>query len=183
MRARAMVTAAMSVCVALGVGGCGPEKGGAGGAGDGASPSGDVSASAAPSAAASSEAPPAEPTGEQPGVQSKEGAIKRYEEYLRALGHEDIDTVCDIAGPAAKKAEDQGFGPCTSTFRFTFQMISPAQKTALKTATVDPGQVVEGASGKIDIPKEAIKAPATFGEDELGDSTLEYLKNNWYITG
>ncbi|WP_203557863.1 hypothetical protein [Streptomyces sp. S4.7] len=63
--------------------------------------------------------PPADPPAEQPAPNAPktvEGAIQRYEEFLHAVGREDIDTVCEVAGPAAKQAEDQGFGPCESTF-------------------------------------------------------------------
>ncbi|MFI6875299.1 hypothetical protein ACIBL6_17860 [Streptomyces sp. NPDC050400] len=87
-----------------------------------------------------------------------------------------------MAGPAAKQAEDEGFGPCTSTFVVTFQMIPPAKKKALRTATVDPLRVTMPTPDKAEIPTAAIKASVTFSEDELGDSTLEYLKNNWFIT-
>ncbi|MEU9790855.1 hypothetical protein AB0E27_09505 [Streptomyces sparsogenes] len=132
-----------------------------------------------------SEQPSDQPT-EQPTDQgaprTKEGAIRRYEEYLHAVGREDIKTVCDVGGPAAKKAEDEGFGPCTSTFLVTFQMISPTQKTALQTATVDPQKVVVRSPDKIDIPAGAVRASVTFSESEIGTSTLEYLKDNWYIT-
>ncbi|MEU5363947.1 hypothetical protein ABZ354_10725 [Streptomyces sp. NPDC005925] len=126
--------------------------------------------------------PPAEPSGPQPAPKTKEGAIERYEEYLHALGREDIDTVCEVAGPAAKQAEDQGFGPCRLTFAVVFHMISPTQKKALQTATVDPQRVVVQSPDKIEMPVESVRASVTFSENELGDSTLEYLKGEWYIT-
>ncbi|GAA0899566.1 hypothetical protein GCM10009574_084540 [Streptomyces asiaticus] len=97
-------------------------------------------------------------------------------------GREDIDTVCEIAGPAAKQAEDQGFGPCTSTFVITFQMIPPTQKKALQTATVDPERVVVRTPDKVDMPAESVRSSATFSESDLGTSTLEYIKGKWYIT-
>ncbi len=87
-----------------------------------------------------------------------------------------------MAGPAAKKAEDQGLGPCTSTYATVFQMISPAQKKALKTATVDPQRVTVRTPDKIEMPVAAVNASATFSESDLGSYTLEYLKNDWYIT-
>lgn len=126
--------------------------------------------------------PPADPSAEQPAPRTKEGAIQRYEEYLHALGREDIDTVCEVAGPAAKKAQGQGFGPCTSTYAVVFQMISPQQKTALRTATVDPQRVIVRTPDKVEMPVEAVKASATFSESDLGSYTLEYLKDAWYIT-
>ncbi|MFD9030840.1 hypothetical protein ACFVZW_06755 [Streptomyces sp. NPDC059567] len=126
--------------------------------------------------------PSAEPTGDQPAPRTKEGAIQRYEQYLHALGREDIDTVCEVAGPAAKKAQDQGLGPCTSTYAAVFQMISPAQKKALKTATVDPRRVAVRTPDKIEMPVEAVRSSATFSESDLGNYTLEYLANDWYIT-
>ncbi|MFE5485192.1 hypothetical protein [Streptomyces sp. NPDC056527] len=135
-----------------------------------------------PSVSARTDRPSAEPPGDQPAPRTKEGAIQRYEQYLHALGREDIDTVCEVAGPAAKKAQDQGFGPCTSTYAAVFQMISPAQKKALKTATVDPQRVAVRTPDKIEMPVEAVRSSATFSESDLGSYTLEYLANDWYIT-
>jgi hypothetical protein len=138
--------------------------------------------SAKPSVSDRTGTPSAEPTKDQPAPRTEERAIQRYEQYLHALGREDINTVCDVAAPAAKKAEDQGFGPCTSTYVAVFQMISPAQKKALQTATVDPQRVVVRTPAKIDMPVEAVRASATFSENDLGSYTLEYLKDDWYIT-
>jgi subtilisin family serine protease len=114
------------------------------------------------------------------GPESVDAAIARYEEFLHALGEEDIDTICEIAGPAAQIAEDEGFGPCEQTFQIVFDMISPEQKAALRTATVDPDQVVRGAD-EVEIPVEAIVADVTFTEEELGDSTLRLQGDAWYI--
>jgi hypothetical protein len=114
---------------------------------------------------------------------AKEAAIQRYEQYLHALGREDIETVCEIAGPAAKQAEDQGFGPCKATFPITFQLISPGKKKALQSATIDSNLVTERTPGRIDVPLAAVKAAVTFSEHELGSATtLEYIDDNWYIT-
>lgn len=93
-----------------------------------------------------------------------------------------MDTVCEVAGPAAKKAQDQGFGTCTSTYTVVSQMISPEQKTALRTATVDPQRVVVRTPDKVEMPVEAVRASATFSESDLGSYTLEYIKDAWYIT-
>ncbi|MFE9065289.1 hypothetical protein [Streptomyces violaceusniger] len=87
-----------------------------------------------------------------------------------------------MAGPAAKKAQDQGLGPCTSTYTAVFQMISPAQKKALQTATVDPQRIAVRTPDKIEMPAEAVRASATFADDDLGSYTLEYLKDDWFIT-
>ncbi|MEU9091585.1 hypothetical protein ACIOEW_39960 [Streptomyces sp. NPDC087901] len=138
--------------------------------------------SATPSGSARPEKPSAEPTGDQPAPRTKEGAIQRYEQYLHALGREDIDKVCEVAGPAARKAQDQGFGPCASTYAVVFQMMSSTQKKALRTATVDPQRIVVRTPDKIDMPVEAVRASAAFSESDLGSYTLEYLKNDWYIT-
>ncbi|MFB9573823.1 hypothetical protein [Streptomyces yanii] len=135
-----------------------------------------------PSVSARTEKPSADPVGDGPTPRTKEGAIHRYEQYLHALGREDIDTVCEVAGPAAKKAQDQGLGPCTSTYTAVFQMISPTQKKALQTATVDPERIAVRTPDKIEMPVEAVRASATFSESDLGSYTLEYLKNDWYIT-
>ncbi|WP_262375193.1 hypothetical protein [Streptomyces sp. sk2.1] len=179
------MSAAVMVGVTLVASACGPEK-----SGDeaGAKPE----KSSQPSASARAEEPSAEPspsapaekppTGDQSVPRTKEGAIQRYEQYLRAVGREDIDTVCEVAGPAAKQAEDQGFGPCTSTFLVTFRMISPTQKKALRTATVDPQRVTMVTPDKFEMPADSVKASVTFSDGEIGSSTLEYLKDNWYIT-
>lgn len=187
MRARTIVSVAVTACVALAVGACGPEKSKEDAGATASQPSASTQKaqepSVTPSASARTETPSAEPTGDKSAPKTTAGAIQRYEVFLHAVGHEDIDTVCEVAGPAAKQAENEGLGPCTSTFLLSFKMISPAQKKALQTATVDPRRVVVRSPGKVEIPVEAVKASMTFGEDELGDSTLEYLKDDWYITG
>ncbi len=63
-----------------------------------------------------------------------------------------------------------------------FQMISPGQKKALQTATVDPQRVPVRTLDKIEMPLEAVRSSATFSEEELGSYTLEYLENDYYIT-
>jgi hypothetical protein len=185
-----MAGVALTACVALAVGACGPEKetskdgGGAKTSqAPAATPSTQEPPPATPSASARTRTPPSAPaTGSESAPRTTAGAIHRYEVFLHAVGHEDIDTVCDVAGPAAKQAEDEGLGPCTSTFLVTFQMISPAQKKALQTATVDPRRVDVRSPGKVEIPAGAVRASMTFTEDELGVSVLEYLKGDWYIT-
>ncbi|MFI0990200.1 hypothetical protein [Streptomyces exfoliatus] len=186
MRTQAMVRAVVSACVVLAAGACGPEKSEEDAA---TKPSRQPSASAAakepsavPSPSAGTGKPSVSATGKQPAPMTKERAIQRYEQYLHGLGHEDIGTVCEVAGPGAKKAQDQGFGPCTSTYVIVFQMISPEQKKALQTATVDPQRVVVRTPEKIEMPLEAVRSSATFTESDLGSYTLEYLKNDYYIT-
>lgn len=125
--------------------------------------------------------PPEDPPANQPTPRTKEGAIQRYEEYLHAVGREDVDTACEVAGPGAKQAEDDGFGPCAVTFPIMFTMISPAQKKALQTATVDPQGVIALGPDKFEIPATAIQASETFTESTLGDSTMGYLKDEWYV--
>lgn len=110
------------------------------------------------------------------------GGVERYEEYLHALGRQDVAQACEIAAPAAKKAEDQGLGPCEQTFPLMFQMISPAQKRALQTASVDPARVVERSATGIEIPAAAVRAATTFTDSDLGDATLEYRNGQWYVT-
>ncbi|WP_051838326.1 hypothetical protein [Streptomyces sp. NRRL F-2580] len=177
-----MVSAAVSACVVLVACACGPEKAKEDAGAKPSQPSASMSAigpSVAPSASASTEAAP---TGNRPAPMTKERAIQRYEQYLHGLGREDIDTVCEVAGPGAKKAQDQGFGPCTSTYVIVFQMISPEQKKALQTATVDPQRVAVRTLDKIEMPLEAVRSSATFTESDLGSYTLEYLKDDYYIT-
>ncbi|MBT2470606.1 hypothetical protein J7E97_22745 [Streptomyces sp. ISL-66] len=185
MNKRTMASAAVSACVVLVACACGPEKAKEDAGAKSSQPSASTltkGPSAAPSASAGTEKPSAAPTGNQPAPMTKERAIQRYEQYLHGLGHEDIDTVCEVAGPGAKKAQDQGFGPCTSTYVIVFQMISPEQKKALRTATVDPQRVVVRTLDKIEMPLEAVRSSATFTESDLGSYTLEYLKNDYYIT-
>ncbi|MEU8825282.1 hypothetical protein [Streptomyces sp. NPDC048636] len=185
MRARTMVGVAVSACVALAACACGPEESKGDADAKPSRPSTSSRAkepSATPSASAPSGKPSPTPTGGQPVPRTEEGAIQRYKQYLHALGREDIDTVCEVAGPAAKKAQDQGLGPCTKTYATVFQMISPAQKKALRTATVDPQRITVRTPAKIEMPPQAVNASVTFSENDLGSYTLEYLKNNWYIT-
>jgi hypothetical protein len=110
------------------------------------------------------------------------GAIERYEVYLHALGRQDVATACEVAGPAAKKAEDQGLGPCQQTFPMMFQLVSPAQKRALQAATVDRARVLERSATKVEIPATAVRASTSFTDSDLGDATLEYLRGQWYVT-
>ncbi|MEV0375770.1 hypothetical protein AB0I10_39565 [Streptomyces sp. NPDC050636] len=185
MKARTMMSVAVSACVAAVACACGPDKAKEDTDAKPSQPSASTRAqepSPTPSVPARTEKPSATPTGNQPAPRTKKGAIQRYEQYLHALGRQDIDTVCEVAGPAAKKAQDQGLGPCTSTYTTVFQMISPAQKKALKTATVDPQRIAVHTPDKIEMPVEAVRASATFSESDLGSYTLQYLKNNWYIT-
>ncbi len=182
-----MASVAVSACVALVACACGPER-----------TTDDAAAKASPTASARSEEPsatpsasaptgrpsagPTGPSGDRPAPRTKERAIQRYEQYLHALGREDIDTVCEVAGPGAKEAEEKGFGPCTSTYVIVFQMISPEQKKALRTATVDPRRVTVRTPDRIEMPLEAVRTSATFSEDDLGSYTLEYLEDDYFIT-
>lgn len=108
------------------------------------------------------------------------GPAARYEAYLHATGREDVTTVCEIAGPAAKKAQDQGFGPCEKTIPITFQMFSPAQKKALLTATVNRSQVKWGVK-QVEIPARAVQAAVKFTDSDLGDAVLENRGGTWYV--
>ncbi|MFE2021494.1 hypothetical protein ACFW9O_25985 [Streptomyces sp. NPDC059499] len=175
----------VSTCVAMVACACGPDEAKEDTGAKPPQPSASTRAdepSATPSESARTGKPPAEPNGDPSLPRTQEGAIQRYEQYLHALGREDIDTVCEVAGPAAKKAQDQGLGPCTSTYAAVFQMISPVQKEALKTATVDPQRIAVRTPAKIEMPVEAVRASVSFSENDLGSYTLEYLKSNWYIT-
>ncbi|WJV51008.1 hypothetical protein [Streptomyces flavofungini] len=185
MRARTWMNAAVSACVVLVASACGPEESQGDADTKPSRPSASTGAkepSVTPSASAPAKKPSATPPGDRPAPKTKQGAIRRYEQYLHALGREDIDTVCEVAGPAAKKAEEEGVGPCTSTYVTVFKMISPAQKKALRTATVDPQRVLVRTPAKIEMPVAAVRSTATFSESDLGSYTLEYLKKDWYIT-
>ncbi|WTW92621.1 hypothetical protein OG216_04180 [Streptomycetaceae bacterium NBC_01309] len=120
----------------------------------------------------------APPSGPAAAPKSKEGAIQRYEDYLHAVGREDIDVMCEIAGPAMKGYD----GPCREGFTIMLQMYSAGQKAALRGATVDPAKVVVVNSAKVDVPASAVRSSVTFTESDLGDVTLEYTGGNWFIT-
>ena len=120
--------------------------------------------------------------GGEPASQSVEAAIARYEEFLHALGAEDLDTVCEIAGPIAELAEEDGF-TCEAGYSMVFDMISDEQAAALREATVDASLVEERAAGEVFVPVEAVVADVTFGEDTLGSYLLRYQDGDWFIVG
>ncbi|MEW2501903.1 hypothetical protein AB0878_15620 [Amycolatopsis sp. NPDC047767] len=189
MSVRALVV--LTTGAALLIAGCSSSVGGSAAPASPANP-------ASPSTAASS-APPSTPTSTptststQPATstqagspqsgseKSTAGAVARYEAFLHAVGKEDLATACEIAGPAAKKAEDEGWGPCEQTFPITFQMISAQQKAALRGATVDPGRVTETSSTKVEIPATAIRATVKFSDSDIGDATMEYRGGQWFV--
>jgi hypothetical protein len=127
------------------------------------------------------EAPPSSSSPPAAGT-TTEAALKRFEDYLHAVGNENLDVVCEIAGPAAKKAEEEGVGPCRQSIPIMFRMISPAQKQALKTATVDAKQVTVKA-GTIEVPAKAVRAGSVkFTSSDLGDFTMTFQDGQWFIT-
>ncbi|MDT7798152.1 MAG: hypothetical protein QOI78_1585 [Actinomycetota bacterium] len=129
--------------------------------------------------------PPTTPTTASPptttSAKTAAGAVERYETYLHAVGAEDVTTACEIAAPAAKKAEDEGFGPCEKTLPITFQLFSAAQRKALQSATVDRGSVTQSPA-KADIPAKAVRAAVKFTDHDLGDAVLELRGGAWYVT-
>ncbi|WP_372660949.1 hypothetical protein [Amycolatopsis kentuckyensis] len=141
------------------------------------SSAGAASTSAAPSSARATTQP--QPT--TTSVTKAAGAVERYETFLHAVGKQDLATACEIAAPAAKKAEDEGFGPCEQTFPITFSMFSASQRKALLSATVDRGGITE-TSTKVEIPAKAVRSAAKFTGSDLGDAVLELRGGKWYIT-
>ncbi|MGH8793389.1 MAG: hypothetical protein ACRDXX_12175 [Stackebrandtia sp.] len=123
----------------------------------------------------------AEPSEEGPAPESVEAAIARFEDFLHALGGEDLDTVCEIAAPAAKIAEDEGFGPCEDTYGIVLGMISDEEAAALETATVDQTLVEHRDDGTVFVPVDAVVSDVQFSEENLGSYTLEYQENDWFI--
>jgi subtilisin family serine protease len=113
---------------------------------------------------------------------STNAAIARYEKALHAIGASDATTLCEIAGPAMKKAEAEGVGPCAQAFNIMFGMFSATQRNALKTATVDRSRITTQSPTKVYIPAAAVKAAVPFTSSDLGDRTLEYQHGQWYIT-
>ena len=123
----------------------------------------------------------APPATTAPASPTTEGAITRYQQFLHAVGAEDVATMCEIAGPAAKQAEDQGFGPCEQTMPVMLSMISPEQSSALLDATVDPAKVTGGGT-TVEIPATAIRAAVPFTSSDIGDAVMSYLDGNWFVT-
>lgn len=110
-----------------------------------------------------------------------EAAIARYVTVLHALSRGDLKTVCAIAGPAAKKAEAEGFGKCRTTFAIMRTMFSDTQLSALRSATINKARVTRRANGDVDIPTRAVVANARFTEHDLGGVTLSYRHGNWFM--
>lgn len=135
--------------------------------------------------AASSTPPASSPSSPSPSStavpRTTEAAIARYVTVLHALSRGDLKTVCAIAGPAAKKAEDAGFGKCRTTFAIMRTMFSDTQLSALRSATIDKARVTRRANGDVDIPTRAVVSNATFTEHDLGGVTLSYRHGNWFM--
>lgn len=129
-------------------------------------------------ASSSKSSPSSSPSAAETEVPKTSGAaIDRYEEYLHAVGKSELDTMCEIAKPAM----DTVSGDCKANFRMMLSMFSTEQLKALETATIDTSQVKKRDPGTVDIPASAVQADATFGANDLGDVTLEYQKDNWFI--
>jgi hypothetical protein len=136
----------------------------------------------ATTSAAPSSTPPATTTQAAPSTKKAAAdAVGRYETYLHAVGGKDVATACEIAAPAAKKAEDEGFGPCEQTLPITFGMFTPSQRKALLSATVDRSRIT-GSATKVEIPAKAIKSSSMFTAGDLGDAVLELRNGKWYVT-
>ncbi|MGH8791115.1 MAG: hypothetical protein ACRDXX_00510 [Stackebrandtia sp.] len=148
---------------------------------DGGGEASETDATASPSEEASPSADDESAAEEGPVPETTEAAVARFEDYLHALGEADVDTLCEIAAPAAKIAEDEGFGPCQETYGIVIDMISPEQAAALQTATVDEELVETKSDGGVHVPVEAVEAEAQFSEEDLGSYTLAYQDENWFI--
>ncbi|MFD8497546.1 hypothetical protein [Amycolatopsis sp. NPDC059657] len=142
------------------------------------SPAAPSSSSVAPPSSSSAAPTSTEAEGPDP---SKAGGIARYTKFLRAVGAQDLDVVCEIAAPAAKKAEKDGFGPCKQTMTMMFGMISAKQKEALRGATIDPAAVKTISATQIQVPSNAIKASVKFTDSDFGNQTLKFQGGDWYI--
>jgi len=123
-----------------------------------------------------------DPADGEPPSADVDGAIARYEEFLHALGEEDLETVCEIAGPVAELAEEDGF-TCESGYTMVFGMITDEEQAALREATVDADLVEESDDGEVHIPVEAVVADVTFTEENLGSYTLRFQDGDWFIVG
>ncbi|ATY09604.1 hypothetical protein CU254_03320 [Amycolatopsis sp. AA4] len=174
----ARILSFFAVGAALLITSCSGESGGTASPSPSSAPASSAAAAVQPSSAppSSSAAPTSSAVAESTGGD----AVERYEAFMHAAGREDLATVCEIAGPAAKKAEAQGMGPCEKTMPMAFQLISPAQKKALQTATVDRSKIKEGAK-KVEIPARAVKASVKFTDSDLGDAVMENRGGKWYV--
>ncbi|MFI5607478.1 hypothetical protein [Amycolatopsis sp. NPDC051903] len=181
MSARAL--SVLTVGAALLIAGCSSSEGGTALPASSSAATGSTTAPTTAAAPTTTSNPPS--TSTQPATSavssSVEGAVQRYETFLGAIGREDVTTVCEIAGPAAKKAEDEGFGTCEQTIPITFQMISATQKRALRSATVDESRITKDSATKVEIPASAVKASVKFTDSDLGDATMEYRGGKWYV--
>ncbi|MBN9745091.1 hypothetical protein DMP23_29120 [Amycolatopsis sp. A1MSW2902] len=166
----------LAVGAALLISSCSGESGGTAAPAPSAPSSAPASSSAAQPSPSTSAAPATSSAAESTGGD----AVDRYEAFMHAAGRQDLATVCEIAGPAAKQAEDQGMGPCEKTMPMAFQLISPAQKKALQTATVDRSKIKEGAK-RVEIPARAVKASVKFTDSDLGDAVMENRGGKWYV--
>ena len=108
-------------------------------------------------------------------------AVDRFEDFLHAMGDEDIDLLCEIAEPAARIGEEQGFGSCEETFAMTLSTLSGEQKTALSHAGVRTSKVQENEDGTVFFPVECIDADVTFTERNLSSFTMEYQGTDWFV--
>ncbi|WP_328609274.1 hypothetical protein OG943_09155 [Amycolatopsis sp. NBC_00345] len=172
-RALPLLATGLALPVALLIAGCSGGSGTSGATSNNASPPAGSSASDTAATSATSEAKP--PT-------KKEGddAVGRYATYLHAMGNEDVTTACEIGRDAAKKSEDDGFGPCEQSLLLTFQMYSASEKAALQGATVDRSLVTESIT-QVHIPAEAVKADAELTDTELPEATMELREGKWYL--
>ncbi len=166
----------LAVGAALLISSCSGESGGTAAPAPSAPSSAPAPSSAAQPSPSTSAAPATSSAAESTGGD----AVDRYEAFMHAAGRQDLATVCEIAGPAAKQAEDQGMGPCEKTMPMAFQLISPAQKKALQTATVDRSKIKEGAK-RVEIPARAVKASVKFTDSDLGDAVMENRGGKWYV--
>ncbi|WP_116204774.1 hypothetical protein [Amycolatopsis circi] len=162
----------LAVGAALLISSCSGESGGTASPAPSTAPASSSAAQPSPSTSAAPSSSAAESTGGD--------AVERYEAFMHAAGKEDLATVCEIAGPAAKQAEDQGMGPCEKTMPMAFKLISPTQKKALQTATVDRSKIKDGAK-KVEIPASAVKASVKFTDSDLGDAVMENRGGKWYV--
>lgn len=90
--------------------------------------------------------------------------------------------MCEIAGPALKKTEDEGFGPCEKTMPMSFKMLSATQKKAMQTAAVDRSKIKDGPD-RVEIPASAVKAAVKFAKSDIGDVVMGKRGGKWYVVG
>ncbi|MFF1918054.1 hypothetical protein ACFVYE_42315 [Streptomyces sp. NPDC058239] len=89
------------------------------------------------------------------------------------------------ATPATPDHSRAAYTDIASVVRRPFRVHERRGYTAVggvECSPTSPQRIAVRTPDKIEMPVEAVRASAAFSESDLGSYTLEYLKNEWYIT-